>query len=71
MGCPVHIWVPMMAAFAPVARIARDRFFPSKPRAATAGPRHREVRIVRRFAPIAANRTPEAVGAPTTTEQAR
>ena len=25
MGCPVHIWVPMMAAAAPFARTARDR----------------------------------------------
>jgi hypothetical protein len=25
MGCPVHIWVPMMAALAPVATVARDR----------------------------------------------
>ena len=25
MGCPVHIWVPLMAAAAPVVRVARDR----------------------------------------------
>jgi hypothetical protein len=25
MGCPVHIWVPMMAGLAPVATLARDR----------------------------------------------
>jgi hypothetical protein len=25
MGCPIHVWVPMMAALAPVARVARDR----------------------------------------------
>ena len=25
MGCPVHIWVPMMAALAPAATIARHR----------------------------------------------
>lgn len=25
MGCPVHIWAPMMAAAAPFARMARDR----------------------------------------------
>ncbi len=26
MGCPVHIWVPLMAAAAPVVRVAKDRF---------------------------------------------
>ena len=25
MGCPVHIWVPVMASMAPFARVARDR----------------------------------------------
>lgn len=25
MACPVHIWVPMMAAAAPFARVARDK----------------------------------------------
>ncbi len=25
MGCPVHIWVPLMAAAAPVVRVAKDR----------------------------------------------
>jgi hypothetical protein len=26
MGCPVHIWIPVMAGMAPFARVARDRF---------------------------------------------
>ena len=26
MGCPVHIWVPVMAGMAPFARVARDKF---------------------------------------------
>lgn len=26
MACPLHIWVPLMGAAAPLARIARDRF---------------------------------------------
>ncbi|MSQ29097.1 MAG: hypothetical protein EXR68_01200 [Dehalococcoidia bacterium] len=26
MGCPVEIWVPLMAAGAPFARTVRDRF---------------------------------------------
>jgi hypothetical protein len=25
MGCPVHVWVPLMAAAAPVVRVAKDR----------------------------------------------
>ncbi|MCK9494697.1 MAG: hypothetical protein M0R75_04260 [Dehalococcoidia bacterium] len=25
MGCPIHIWVPLMGAAAPFARVARDR----------------------------------------------
>ena len=25
MGCPVHIWLPMMAGLAPIGRVARDR----------------------------------------------
>jgi len=25
MGCPVHIWVPMMAAVAPAATVARHK----------------------------------------------
>ncbi|MDA1002926.1 MAG: hypothetical protein O3B31_06200 [Chloroflexi bacterium] len=25
MGCPVHIWLPVMAGLAPIGRIARDR----------------------------------------------
>ncbi len=25
MGCPIHIWLPMMAALAPGARMVRDR----------------------------------------------
>lgn len=25
MGCPIHIWVPLMASMAPFARVARER----------------------------------------------
>jgi hypothetical protein len=25
MGCPVHIWGPLMASMVPFARVARDR----------------------------------------------
>jgi len=50
MGCPVHIWVPAMAALAPAARIARERlrlFRASRSPEATA-----PAREIRRFAPI-------------------
>ncbi|MBT5775564.1 MAG: hypothetical protein HOH95_14450 [Dehalococcoidia bacterium] len=32
MGCPVHIWVPMMAAIAPAATVARHRLYSLIPR---------------------------------------
>ena len=55
MGCPVHIWVPAMAALAPAARIARERvrlFRASRhPKPST------PVREMRRFAPISPNAT--------------
>lgn len=70
MGCPVHIWVPMMAAMAPFARMARDRFLPARPRTPGGNARHREVRVVQRFAPIA-QRSTDGAGAMTSTEQAR
>lgn len=46
MGCPVEIWVPLMAAAAPFARTARDRFRsllpkPQKPLAAAPRELHR------------------------------
>ena len=61
MGCPIHIWLPAMAALAPFARVARDRFRsirvrPDSPVART--------RVVQRFAPIGAT-------APSTSESER
>lgn len=53
MGCPVHIWVPAMAALAPAARIARDRlrlFRDSRSSTNTLSARE-----IRRFAPIGSN----------------
>lgn len=48
MGCPVHIWVPMMAAAAPFARVARD-----KVRSLTSKPSIVETpREVHRWAPV-------------------
>ncbi len=52
MGCPVHIWLPAMAAMAPFARVARDRvrsmWVRPEPEA------QRRTRVVQRFAPIGA-----------------
>jgi len=51
MGCPVHIWVPMMAAAAPFARTARDAvrgWMPSaKAPASPLAPRE-----IKRWAPV-------------------
>lgn len=57
MSCPVHIWLPAMAAMAPFARVARDRihsmgiptFSTRRERAAD-----RTVKVVQRFAPVGA-----------------
>ncbi len=68
MGCPVHIWVPMMAALAPAARIARDRFLASAPRARRPA---RELRTLKRFAPIAPAASTGAAEGASTTERAR
>ena len=68
MGCPVHIWVPMMAAFAPFARVARDRFLPSKPRFSKTA--NGTARTVQRFAPITPGGSAKAA-TQATAEQAR
>lgn len=49
MGCPVHIWAPLMAGLVPVARLARDRlpFGHGRRSEAPAAPR-----TLQRFAPI-------------------
>lgn len=50
MGCPVHIWVPLMAAAAPFARSARDHirgFLPKSQASAEAAPRE-----LKRWAPV-------------------
>jgi hypothetical protein len=50
MGCPVHIWLPAMAALAPVARVARDRVRAFRSVSTPEQP----ARVVRRFAPVGA-----------------
>ncbi len=71
MSCPVHIWLPAMAAMAPFARVARDRIhamgiptFSTRRRQAP----DRTVKAVQRFAPVGAaapsiaNREAESAG---------
>ncbi|MBM4410122.1 MAG: hypothetical protein FJ037_02135 [Chloroflexi bacterium] len=53
MGCPVHIWVPLMAAAAPFARSARDHirgFLPKSQPPAEAAPRE-----LHRWSPVGAS----------------
>ncbi len=51
MSCPVHIWVPMMAAAAPFVRVARDKMRALRPaKAATAS----EPGEIHRWAPVGA-----------------
>lgn len=52
MGCPVHIWLPAIAAMAPFARVTRDRVRSMWNRTSSE-PRTR-TRIVQRFAPVGA-----------------
>lgn len=52
MGCPVHIWLPAMAAMAPFARVARDRVRSMWVRQDPEAPRR--ARVVQRFAPVGA-----------------
>ncbi|TAK77144.1 MAG: hypothetical protein EPO16_06000 [Dehalococcoidia bacterium] len=50
MGCPVEIWVPLMAAAAPFARTARDRvrsLLPKPQKPVKAAPRE-----LHRWAPV-------------------
>jgi hypothetical protein len=52
MGCPIHIWLPLMGAAAPFARVARDKFRamrPSRPMHAQADEAPRELK---RWAPV-------------------
>lgn len=55
MGCPVHIWAPLMGSMLPLARLARDRMRrPAKSNAApSAGP------PLRRFGPVWSQPTPD------------
>ena len=56
MACPLHIWVPLMGAAAPPARIARDRFRSSRATQEPLPPKE-----LKRWAPV---------GAPTSDEPA-
>ena len=50
MGCPVHIWAPLMAGMVPLARVARDHLHLTRAgRASKSAP----ARTLQRFAPVA------------------
>jgi hypothetical protein len=51
MSCPVHIWVPVMAALVPVARVGRERV-KAWTRLRRASKREASPRPVQRFAPV-------------------
>jgi hypothetical protein len=51
MGCPIHIWVPALAALAPIARVARDQVRALRVKPAASTPRRR---VVQRWAPVGA-----------------
>lgn len=54
MACPIHIWVPLMAAAVPAARVARTRLkiaLEGRGRRTTDAP-EAPPREVRRWAPI-------------------
>ena len=58
MGCPVHIWAPLMGSLVPLARLARGRLRrPAKSRAEAAAGRARPT--LRRFRPIWSQPTPD------------
>lgn len=50
MGCPVHIWLPLMGAAAPFARVARERF---KIRREIRAAEQAAPRETKRWAPVA------------------
>lgn len=54
MGCPVHIWVPLMAGMAPFARVTRDKFRALRFARGTDAPTTTEAEapILKRWAPI-------------------
>lgn len=49
MACPIHIWVPLMAAAAPMTRIVRDRLHAMRP---SKDPVEDAPREMKRWAPV-------------------
>ena len=52
MGCPVHIWAPLMAAAVPAARALRDRLGLYGPRRSGPDPPREDAPAVQRFEPV-------------------
>lgn len=49
MGCPLHIWLPLMGAAAPFVRVARDKYRSMRPSTTDTGEAPRELK---RWAPV-------------------
>ena len=52
MGCPVHIWIPLIAAVAPSVRFVRDRFRNSLTKNSTYEHPVNKMADMQRWAPI-------------------
>ncbi len=52
MGCPVHIWAPLMATMVPFARVARDRLTALRAGRGIEAAAAEQPRELRRWAPV-------------------
>ena len=60
MGCPVHIWGPLMASMVPFARVARDRVSAFRASRGVQAPGRPAPQPLRRWAPVQPHTTPPA-----------
>jgi hypothetical protein len=54
MACPIHIWVPLVAAAAPAARVARHRVSAWRAVRRDSAPATEPPRELKRWAPVGA-----------------
>ncbi len=59
MGCPVHIWVPLMAAAAPVVRVAKVRIDALRHRDTSDATAPEPAPAVQRWSPIDPHARPD------------
>lgn len=70
MSCPVHIWIPLMGAAVPVARVVRDRVTTARSRLRA----QREAKpapTIKRWAPVGATSAAREDERPTRPAQPR